>query len=127
MRYLSLNEVIRIYQQIIKETGGMSGIQDIQKLESVVALPRQTFDKLDLYPTVIEKAAILGFSIIQDHPFVDGNKRVGHAAMEVFLLLNGYEIIASVDEQEEIIFKIASGKLDNNTFTEWLGKNVQKR
>jgi death on curing protein len=126
MRYLSLNEVIRIYQQLIKETGGMTGIQDIHKLESAVALPRQTFDKIDLYPTVIEKAAILGFSLIHNHPFIDGNKRVGHAAMEIFLLLNGYEIIANIDEQEEIILKIASGKVDNKVFTEWLRKNVRK-
>lgn len=89
MRYLSLNEVLRIYQQLLKETGGMAGIQDIHKLESALALPRQTFNKIDLYPTVIEKAAILGFSLIQNHPFLDGNKRLGHAAMEVFLLLNG--------------------------------------
>ncbi len=70
-----------------------------------------TFGGQDLYPTIADKAAALGHSLIQNHPFVDGNKRVGHAAMEVFLVLNGYEISASVDEQEEIILSVASGQM----------------
>jgi death on curing protein len=79
-----------------------------------------TFNGVDLYSTAIEKAAALGFSIIQNHPFVDGNKRVGHAAMEIFLVLNGYEIIASVDAQEILILSIASGQLDQASLTAWL-------
>lgn len=59
-----------------------------------------TFNEEELYPTLAEKAAVLGFSLIQNHPFVAGNKRMGHAAMEIFLILNGFEIEASVEEQK---------------------------
>jgi death-on-curing protein len=77
-----------------------------------------------LYPDLPRKAAALGHSLIQNHPFVDGNKRVGHAAIEILLLLNGYEIDASVDEQETIVIDVASGKLLRNELSDWLSKHV---
>jgi death-on-curing protein len=76
---------------------------------------------------LVEKAAVLGFSLIRNHPFVDGNKRIGHAATEVFLLLNGFEIEASVDEQEQVVLDVATGKLDRKAFVEWLGAHVIER
>ena len=85
MRYLSLNEVLELYRRIIQQSGGLLGIRDLGGLESAVAQPRMTFGNQELYSTVIEKAAALAFSLIQNHPFVDGNKRTGHAAMETFL------------------------------------------
>jgi death on curing protein len=72
------------------------GIRDIGLLESAIAQPRMTFGREDLYPSLLEKAATLGFSIIMNHPFIDGNKRTGHAATETFLVLNGLKIDASV-------------------------------
>jgi death-on-curing protein len=81
----------------------------------------------DLYPTIVEKAAALGFSLIKNHPFVDGNKRIGHAAMEVSLILNGYEIDASVDEQEPVILQLAAGELERKASTEWLRAHVVER
>lgn len=71
--------------------GGILGLRDRGSLESAVAQPEMTFDGDDLYPTITDKAAALGYSLIQNHPFLDGNKRAGHATMEVFLLLNGYD------------------------------------
>lgn len=71
-----------------------------------------------------EKAVALGFSIIMNHPFVDGNKRTGHATVETFLVLNGMEINASVDEQERVVLAIASGELGRETFVEWLQLNT---
>ena len=68
----------------------------------------------------MEKAAALGFALIKNHPFVDGNKRTGHAAMEIFLVLNGFEIDVSVDEQEKVILQVASGELKREAFTSWL-------
>ena len=76
---------------------------------------------------LLEKAAALGFSLIRNHPFVDGNKRTGHAAMEVFLVLNGYEIDASVDEQEQTILQLAAGELAREVFSEWLRTHVVER
>jgi death-on-curing protein len=83
-----------------------------------------TFDGADLYPTLVAKAAALGFSLIQGHPFVDGNKRIGHAAMEVFLVLNGFAIVASVDEQESTVLAVASGSLSREALTNWLERRV---
>ena len=124
MRYLSLPEVLEIHQEIIASSGGASGIRDIRALESAVNQPRITFDKTDLYADSISKAAALCFSLVMNHPFVDGNKRVGHAAMETFLILNGYEIDSGVDDQERIILDLASGKLTREVFTNWLRDHV---
>ena len=73
-----------------------------------------------MYPTLVEKAVALGFSLIQNHAFVDGNKRVGHAAMETFLVLNGHEIDTPIDEQENVILKVASSKLGRKELEKWL-------
>ena len=74
----------------------------------------------ELYPSIVEKASALAFSLIKGHPFVDGNKRIGHAAMETFLVLNGFEINASVDEQEEVVLRLAADGLTREEFTDWL-------
>lgn len=124
MRHLSLGEVLELYERIIEQSGGALGIRDAGALESALAQPRVTFAGQDLYPGTIEKAAALAFSIIMNHPFVDGNKRTGHAAMETFLVLNGYEIDASVDEQERVILQAASGKLTRDALTDWLRNHI---
>jgi death-on-curing protein len=83
-----------------------------------------TFGEVELYPTIAEKASALGFSLIKNHPFVDGNKRIGHAAMETFIILNGFEIDATVDEQEKVILQVASGDLGRDQFTAWLRNHI---
>ena len=86
-----------------------------------------TFSGQELYPTIVEKASALGFSLVMNHPFVDGNKRTGHAALETFLILNGFEIRASVDEQEKIILRLATGELRRDEFTEWIAAHVAQK
>jgi death-on-curing protein len=93
-------------------------------LESALAQPRMTFGGRELYPSTVDKAVALGYSLIQNHPFLDGNKRTGHAAMEVFLFLNGFEMQASVDEQERIVLQVASGEMDREAFARWLHNHV---
>lgn len=83
-----------------------------------------TFEGVDLYPTLVSKAAALGYSLIMNHPFVDGNKRVGHAAMEVMLVLNGWQLSATVDEQERIVLTVASGAMSRDEFACWLDSRV---
>ena len=100
------------------------GIRDLGSLESALAQPRMTFAGEDLYPTIVDKASALGFSIVMNHPFIDGNKRTGHATMETFLILNGLEINAYVDEQERVILALASGQLERDAFTKWLQGSV---
>ena len=82
------------------------------------------FGGKELYPSIVEKASALGFLVIQNRPFVDGNKRTGHAAMEVFLLLNGLDLKATLDEQFSVIMRSASGEMARNEFTEWVGRQV---
>ena len=78
-----------------------------------------------MFPELIDKAAALGYSLICNHAFADGNKRVGHLAMEMLLELNGFEIAASVDEQEAIVLSVAAGGMSRESFTEWLRTHVQ--
>ena len=127
MRYIALNEILDLYQRIMQQTGGSFGVRSMSALESSLAQPRMTFGGTELYPTIVEKASALGFSLIKNHPFVDGNKRTGHAAMEVFLVLNGYEIKASVDEQEKIILQVASSQIERDALTKWLEDHVVRR
>jgi len=124
MRFLTLIEVLELHRRIIEQSGGALGIRDIGLLESAIAQPRMTFGGEELYPSLLEKSAALGFSIMMNHPFVDGNKRTGHAAAETFLILNGMEISAPVDEQEHIVLAIASGELGREAFTEWLQQHT---
>jgi death-on-curing protein len=125
MRYLTLLEVLEAHECILQQSGGEPGVLTLGALESALAQPRMTFGAQDLYPTIVEKAAALGFSLIQNYPFVDGNKRTAHAAMETFLVLNGYQIEATVDEQEDLILTVAAGKSSREVFTEWLRQHLQ--
>jgi death on curing protein len=127
MRFLTLLEVLDLHRRIIDRSGGAMGIRDSGLLESALAQPRMTFGGQELYLSLPEKAAALGFSIVMNHPFVDGNKRTGHAAVETFLVLNGMEINASVDEQERVMLAIASGELGREAFVEWLQQNITTR
>jgi len=124
MRYLSLSEVLELHDRIISSSGGIRGIRDINALESSVNQPRQTFDQKDLYPDIVTKAAALCFSLVMNHPFIDGNKRVGHASMETFLVLNGYEINSSVEEQERVMLELAAGKMSRISLSEWLNTHI---
>ena len=125
MRYLALGEVVELHRRLLEATGGAAGIRDFGALESAIAQPKATFGGVDLYPTLVEKAAALGFSLVQGHAFVDGNKRVGHAAMETFLMLNGSEIDAPVDEQERLILDLAAGRIGRNHLIDWLRQHVK--
>lgn len=126
IRSVTIAEVLEIYQRIMQQTGGLVAIRDFGALESALAQPYMTFDGNELYPSIAEKAAALGFSLIQNHPFADGNKRTGHAAMAMFLAINGYRIEASIDEQTEIILSVAAGKLERDKFMEWLSNHIKK-
>ena len=120
MRWLTLAEVLSLHRRLIDQSGGLPGLRDLGLLEASLAQPRQSFAGVDLYPSLTDQAAALGFSLIQNHPVVDGNKRIGHAAMEITLLLNGFELRADVDESEAVILAVASGQMDRSAFTRWV-------
>ena len=124
IQYLTFGQVLLLHQRLIEQSGGTSGTRDQNALESALAQPKMTFEGKELYLTLAEKAAALCYSLISNHPFVDGNKRIGHAVMEVFLVINGYEIAAAIDEQEEIMLKLASSKMERSDFIDWLKDKI---
>lgn len=127
MRYLTLDEVLELHRLALEQSGGAVGLRDLGALESAVGQPFMTFGGQDLYPTLVDKASALAFSLIQNHPFVDGNKRVGHAAMETFLVLNGYELSAAAEEQESVVLSVAASTMGREAFTEWVHAHVNER
>ena len=127
MRHLTLGEVVELHFRILQLTGGAQGLRDLSGLESALAQPKATFEGRDLYRTLHEKAAALGFSLVRNHPFVDGNKRVAHAAMETFLLLNGRQLEASVDEQERLMTDLAAGQIEREQLVSWIDAHTLPR
>jgi death on curing protein len=120
MRYLTLGEVVALHRAVIDSTGGATGVRDLGGPESALAQPRATFGGSDLHTTLPAKAAALGYSLALNHPFLDGNKRVAHAAMEVFLNLNGLDLVADVDEQERLMLDVAAGHSTRERLETWL-------
>ena len=128
MRYLTLSEVLELHRQVIGQSGGALGVLNLSALESVLAQPRMTFGGKDLYPSIVwRKRQRLATRLSRTIHSWNGNKRTGHAAMEVFLFLNDFEIQSSVDEQETIILQVASGEMDREAFTGWLRDHVTAR
>lgn len=124
MIYLTADEVIRLQALVIAQSGGGTGILDRGKIDSAVARPQATFGGSDLYPTVAEKAAAIGHSLACNHGFQDGNKRIGHAAMEQFLVLNGYEVVAPTNEQYDVFMRLAAHQMTQDEFFAWVAANV---
>jgi death-on-curing protein len=126
MRYLTLGEVLALYQKVMQQSGGNYGLRDLNGLESAIAQPRMTFGSKELYPDLVEKAISLCYSLVMNHPFVDGNKRIGHAAMETFLVLNGFEIKATAEEQEDILIRLAAGEIGREGLIDWLRAHLKE-
>ncbi len=126
MLFPTLEEVLQLQKKVIERTGGAHGLRDRGALEASLTQPQMSFGGEDLYPTLTEKAAILGYFLISNHPFLDGNKRIGYVVMETFLVINGYELLFDIDEQEAIVLKVASGEMDKDSFTEWVKSKIVK-
>lgn len=120
MTYLYPKQVLYLYQQIIQHSGGTVGLRDEGLLEAAVYRPQASFGGQDLYPDLFSKVAALGHSLIGNHPFVDGNKRVGFEAMRLLLRLNGYDLHASGDAKFDFVMEIAKGKLTEQGIADWL-------
>jgi death-on-curing protein len=127
MRYLSLVEVLEIHRRVLAQSGGAGGVRDLGAIESALAQPQMAFGGQALYPTIEAKAAAICFSLVMNHPFVDGNKRVGHAAMETFLVLNGFELRATVDDVEQVILQLAAGDLTRDELLAWVTAHMERR
>ena len=117
---LSKSQILLIYDQLITETGGSSGLRDEGMLESALNAPFQTFGGEDVYPSHQQKAARLCYGLVKNHPFVDGNKRIGAHAMLVFLALNGVELNHSQAELSSIILQLAAGEIEAEDLLRWI-------
>ncbi|MDR0379281.1 MAG: type II toxin-antitoxin system death-on-curing family toxin [Candidatus Accumulibacter sp.] len=120
---LSTEQVLLLHRITAEETGGSSGVRDAGLLDSALNAPFQTFGGQDLYPSLIGKAARLGHSLIANHPFVDGNKRIGVLVMLTFLELNGVSVQCADDELADIGFGAAGGSLSGGDLEAWISEH----
>ena len=117
---LTKEQVISIYGMLIEKTGGSSGVLNESLIDSALNNIWQTFDGLELHPTLAEKGARLGYSLVRNHSFSDGNKRIGILAMLTFLSVNGIEITCTDTEIVETGLALASGLMDFEALLTWL-------
>ena len=120
MIIISKEQIINLHKQLIYETGGSHGLRDEGLLDSACNAPFQRFDNQELFPTIQQKSARLAYGLIKNHPFVDGNKRIGTHVMLILLALNGIELNYTQEELYTIILEIASGTAELNKLTEWI-------
>lgn len=121
---ISKEKVLLLHQLIAQETGGDAGVRDIGLLESAIDGIYATFDGEELYKTKVEKGARLGYSLISNHAFVDGNKRIGVYVMLTFMETNGLEIDCTDDEIIKVGMNVASGEMDYKELVKWLEKHI---
>lgn len=121
---ISVHDAILIHEILVDNFGGTKGIRDIKQLESALTRPFQTFDQKELYKTPIEKAAALIESLLTNHPFLDGNKRVGYVLMRLLLMKYGIDIQASEAKKYDFVINIATGKLKYAEIIKWLEKKA---
>lgn len=119
----SREKVLLLHQLITEETGGDPNVRDIALLESALESAFQTFDGNELYPTKEEKGARLGYSLISNHAFVDGNKRIGMYILLTFLEVNGIRIHPSTDDVARVGLAVASGEMKYEELLKWILEN----
>lgn len=120
MIILSKQQIISLHSCLISETGGSDGIRDEHLLESAISAPFQTFDNVEVFPSIQQKAARLGYGLIKNHAFVDGNKRIGTHAMLVFLALNKIELDYTQTELSDTILKVAADEYSFEDLLKWI-------
>ena len=120
MKRLSKRQVVMLHEQLICETGGSTGIRDDGLLESALEAPFQEFGGVSVYPSVQQKAARLGFGLIKNHPFVDGNKRIGMYVMLTFLEVNGIHMDCTNEDVVEAGLGVASGEMNYEELLVWV-------
>jgi death on curing protein len=121
-----LEDILQVHEYSINKFGGGTGVRDLGSLDSAIARPFQTFGGEDLYPTIYEKAAALGESLIINHPFVDGNKRTGFLAMTALLEDNSFILKSTQEEAYNFTIDISTGKIKFEEIVEWLKSNTEK-
>jgi len=127
IRFLSQAIVLAIHDDLIRLYGGIYGVRDEGMLDAAIQMPRATFDRQFLHPTIYHMAAAYGFHLSQNHPFLDGNKRVAGMAMLTFLKLNGYEPVAPEIDYYQTMMAVASGQMSKEQLAAWLETAVRAK
>jgi death-on-curing protein len=122
---LSFTEILLLHARLVQVTGGAEGVRDLALLESAIARPQATFDGVDLYPDLWARAGALMQSLIQNHPFVDGNKRTGLVATGILLERNGYRLTAGNEQVFEFTMSVARGDATHEEIAHWLKENSE--
>lgn len=122
MKHLRVDHVEEIHRRVVEQAGGDPSIRALKLLDSAVAETRWPY-----FPTVAEKAAALAFSLCNNHPFADGNKRTSYVAMKMFLRRNGYEPVAAVDEAERVFVELAAGTIGREEFVAWVAAHIGRK
>lgn len=117
---LTKAQILFLHSELLRETGGAAGIRDEGLLESAIISPFQSFENVSPYPSLQQKAARLGFGLVENHPFIDGNKRIVAHAMLVFLALNGVELEYTQEELSDIFLALASGNVGFAELLQWI-------
>ena len=123
--YLALDDLLEIHHVLITQTGSSPGVRDLALLDSALHRPQASFDGVDLYATLHEKAAALFHSLILNHPFVDGNKRVAFTATDVYLRLHGRQLTGTEDELYDFVIAVAAGQVTYTKVVEWMETHIQ--
>ena len=122
----TLQDIYELHTQLENAFVLSSGVRDENLLASAVNTPFQTFMGNDLYPSLYDKAAQLCYGIANNHPFTDGNKRTALHSMYVYLIINGFDIMATQQDVENMIIDIAAGNMTNTELVQWLQKNTEE-
>ena len=125
MKTISKAALLRMHALLASETGGDPSLRDAGLLESALASPFASFGGVELYPTLPEKAARLGFALMKNHPFADGNKRIGMLALLTLLALNGKGLAVPASEIARVGFSVASGSMDYPALLAWVRENMR--
>lgn len=120
MKMFTIEQILKIHSNLIEETGGTDGLRDKALLESAIAAPFASYAGVELFPTIEEKAARLGYGIISNHPFIDGNKRIGIHLMLLFLLVNGIVLEYEQKELVDLTLGIAEGTVKIKNVIDWI-------
>ena len=120
IKILSKDDIVGLHKELISAYGGTHGVRDDALFDSAVNAPFQSFGGIDFYPSLEEKAARLGYGLAANHPFHDGNKRIGAHAMLTFLDINGIILNCSSEELSDIFLSIASGKTEESELLDWI-------
>lgn len=124
MKTIDKEEVLSLHASLIEESGGIYGIRDENSLESALNAPFQSFDGRDLYPTTITKIVRLGYGLVKNHPFVDGNKRIGLHVMLAYFLLNHISLKYEDEEMRDEILHVADGTVNYREFLLWVCEHI---